>query len=91
MAAAYAYHLAESQSCLDGNKRTGMAAALVFLRLDGVVVSESTDELHQAMIAIAADGWTSPVSPNSCENWQCIRGIPVRLACYRPGEGRSIR
>jgi death-on-curing protein len=32
VAAAYAYHLAESQSCLDGNKRTGMAAALVFLR-----------------------------------------------------------
>jgi len=54
VAAAYAYHLAESQSCLDGNKRTGMAAALVFLRLNGVVVSESTDELHQAMIAIAA-------------------------------------
>jgi death-on-curing protein len=54
VAAAYAYHLAESQSCLDGNKRTGMAAALVFLRLNGIVVPESTDALHQAMIAIAA-------------------------------------
>jgi death-on-curing protein len=54
VAAAYAYHLAESQSCIDGNKRTGMAAALVFLRLNGTVVPESTDLLHQAMIAIAA-------------------------------------
>lgn len=31
-----------------------MAAALVFLRLNGIVVPESTDVLHQAMIAIAA-------------------------------------
>ena len=31
VAAAYAYHLAESQAFLDGNKRTGMAAALAAL------------------------------------------------------------
>jgi len=30
MAAAYAYHLAESQAFLDGNKRTALNAALVF-------------------------------------------------------------
>ena len=28
IAAAYAYHIAESQACLDGNKRTGAQAAL---------------------------------------------------------------
>jgi death-on-curing protein len=53
IAAAYAFHLAESQAFLDGNKRTGIAVALVFLRLNGVVVSRATDELYSAMIAIA--------------------------------------
>ncbi len=31
IAAAYAYHLAESQAYFDGNKRTGVQASLVFL------------------------------------------------------------
>jgi death-on-curing protein len=35
MAAAYAFHLAESQAFVDGNKRTGATAALVFLDLHG--------------------------------------------------------
>ncbi|HTJ79711.1 MAG TPA: type II toxin-antitoxin system death-on-curing family toxin [Rariglobus sp.] len=53
VAAAYAFHLAESQAFLDGNKRTGMASALTFLRLNGKTVTKHTDELHTAMIAIA--------------------------------------
>jgi death-on-curing protein len=53
VAAAYAFHVAESQAFLDGNKRTGIAVALVFLRLNGVTVSRATDELYAAMIAIA--------------------------------------
>jgi len=53
VAAAYAFHLAESQAFLDGNKRTGMGAALIFLEGNGVSVPESTDELYEAMIAIA--------------------------------------
>lgn len=38
MAAAYAFHLAEAQAFLDGNKRVGLNAALVFLDLNGVVI-----------------------------------------------------
>jgi len=53
VAAAYAFHLAESQAFIDGNKRTGMAAALVFLSGNGVTVPEATAELYAAMIAIA--------------------------------------
>jgi death-on-curing protein len=53
VAAAYAFHLAESQAFLDGNKRTGIAVALVFLRLNGVTVPRATEELYAAMIAIA--------------------------------------
>lgn len=53
VAAAYAFHLAESQAFLDGNKRTGMAAALTFLRLNGKTMPRHTEELYAAMIAIA--------------------------------------
>ena len=34
MAAAYAFHLAENQPFLDGNKRTALNAALVFLDIN---------------------------------------------------------
>ena len=53
IASAYAFHLAQAQAFLDGNKRTGLAAALVFLEVNGVSVPEATDELYPAMIAIA--------------------------------------
>jgi death-on-curing protein len=39
IAAAYAYHLAESQAFIDGNKRTGAAAALSFLYINGIDIS----------------------------------------------------
>lgn len=53
VAAAYAFHLAEAQSFVDGNKRVGMAAALVFLRLNGVTIGCATDKFHAAMIGIS--------------------------------------
>jgi death-on-curing protein len=37
MAAAYAFHVAQNQPFVDGNKRTGLLAAGVFLDLNGVV------------------------------------------------------
>ncbi len=54
MAAAYAYHLAENQPFIDGNKRTAVLAALYFLELNGVNSSVPTNAvLHAAMIGIA--------------------------------------
>jgi death-on-curing protein len=53
MAAAYAFHIAENQPFLDGNKRTGLGAALVFLRLNGFRIAGQGEELFEAMIAIA--------------------------------------
>ena len=52
MAAAYAFHIAQNQPFLDGNKRTGLHAALVFLDFNGYSISPST-RLVQAMIQIA--------------------------------------
>jgi death on curing protein len=53
MAAAYAFHVAQSQPFLDGNKRTGLGGALVFLRINGYRVVDPEESLYEAMIAIA--------------------------------------
>jgi death-on-curing protein len=53
MAAAYAYHIAENQPFLDGNKRTGLAAALLFLKFNEVALKDPGSHLYEAMIAIA--------------------------------------
>ena len=53
IAAAYAFHLAESQAFVDGNKRVAAAAALVFLDINGARLLSAPDELERAMIQIA--------------------------------------
>jgi death-on-curing protein len=53
IAAAYAFHIAEAQAFLDGNKRTAIAAALTFLRGNGVALTMQAEVLYDAMIAIA--------------------------------------
>jgi death-on-curing protein len=54
MAAAYAFHLAENQPFVDGNKRTGLYAALVFLDVNGWLVLDPDDRLYDAMISLSA-------------------------------------
>ncbi len=53
MAAAYAFHVAQDQPFVDGNKRTGLVATLVFLELNGVTVADPAGHLYDAMISIA--------------------------------------
>lgn len=53
MAATYAFHLAESQAYVDGNKRTGAAAALVFLELNGFTTHPG-DWLAEALLDVAS-------------------------------------
>ena len=53
VAASYAFHLAEAQAYLDGNKRTGVASAMVFLAMNGVYVQPPKWGLYLAMIDIA--------------------------------------
>ena len=55
IAAAYAFHIAEAQAYLDGNKRTAAASALIFLKANGVPI-DGIDPmaLYAPMIAAAA-------------------------------------
>ncbi len=54
IAAAYAFHLAENQAFIDGNKRTGAAAALAFLELNDIDISQmDPHDVYEMMIRIA--------------------------------------
>jgi len=43
-AAYYAYHIITRHVFVDGNKRTGMISAILFLRLNGQIISASLNE-----------------------------------------------
>lgn len=54
MAAAYLFHLARNHPFGDANKRVAFAAALVFLRLNGVSVHAPGDDLYRLVMNVAA-------------------------------------
>ena len=53
MAAAYMFHLVQNHPFLDGNKRTGAVAALVFLDINGTGIDAPAGSLHDLTIAVA--------------------------------------
>jgi len=53
MAAAYLYSICRNHPFLDGNKRTALACALAFLRLNGIKVIADHDELYDLVIGVA--------------------------------------
>lgn len=53
MAAAYLFHVVQNHPFLDGNKRVGLEAALVFLGLNGFEVEADEDALYELVIAVA--------------------------------------
>jgi len=54
MAAAYTFHISQNHPFVDGNKRTALASALVFLDLNGISVSDPKSKLYDAMISLAS-------------------------------------
>ncbi len=53
-AAAYLFHAVKNHPFLDGNKRAGLACSLAFLRLNGLRLAASEDELVDLVVGIAA-------------------------------------
>ena len=53
MAAAYLFHIVRSDPFVDGNKRTGVTAALVFLEMNGIEIRASDQALVQTVLAVA--------------------------------------
>jgi len=59
-AAAYAFHLCQNHPFIDGNKRTALAAALVFLDLNGVEIDDPKEDLYGLMTQVATGNRTKP-------------------------------
>ena len=51
MAAAYLFHIVQNQPFMDGNRRTGLLAALVFLELNGLPLPGA--QLYETVMAVA--------------------------------------
>jgi death on curing protein len=60
MAAAYLFHLVSNHPFVDGNKRVGLLAALVFLELNGVSLTQGSEALYALTMAVAAGQKTKP-------------------------------
>lgn len=60
MAAAYLFHITRNHPFVDGNKRTGAVAALVFLSLNGIEVEADEEVFEKAVIAVAKGKWDKP-------------------------------
>ncbi len=53
MAAAYLFHLVSNHPFVDGNKRIGLIAALVFLDLNGVSIAHPSEALYELTMGVA--------------------------------------
>lgn len=53
MAAAYLFHVSRNHPFLDGNKRTGLAAALTFLDMNDVEIAADDNELFDLALGVA--------------------------------------
>ncbi len=52
MAAAYLFHIVKNHPFVDGNKRTGIAAALVFLEMNSVEIRATNEALVNMVLAV---------------------------------------
>jgi death-on-curing protein len=52
MAAAYLYHLVMNHPFVDGNKRVGLEAALIFLEINDVTINSSDEALVQLVLDV---------------------------------------
>lgn len=53
MAAAYLYHIVQNHPFLDGNKRTGAAAAIVFLAMNDIDLVAEEESLVELVLQVA--------------------------------------
>lgn len=56
VAAAYLFYLCRNHPFADGNKRTAMTAAIVFLRLNGIEPAADSDAWEALLLDVAASG-----------------------------------
>lgn len=75
MAAAYLFHIVKNHPFVDGNKRTGAVAALLFLKLNGIEIVAAKGELA-AMVLKVACGTMSKATIAQFFRDHALSGIP---------------
>lgn len=90
MAAAYLFHIVQNHPFVDGNKRTGTVAALVFLAMNEVETEADEDELVEFVLAVAQGEADKPRIAEFLRqhaSWQAS-ARKVRLTSERSPESR---
>jgi death-on-curing protein len=72
MAAAYLFHLVKNHPFNDGNKRVGLAAAVVFLKINGLAVEAPNQALADLTISVA-EGKTPKAAVAAFFKTHCIK------------------
>ncbi len=57
MEAAYAFHICQNHPFIDGNKRSALATALVFLSINKIEIEDPEERLYDGMMAVATGDW----------------------------------
>lgn len=62
MAAAYLFHIVQNHPFVDGNKRTGLLSALVFLDLNGIGIEHDSPALYELTLGVADGSVSKPAA-----------------------------
>jgi death-on-curing protein len=69
MAAAYLFHIVQNHPFVDGNKRTGAVAALVFLIINDYEFDASEDNFAQTVLDVACGKMSKPEVAVFIQRW----------------------
>ena len=71
-AATYVYHLSQSHAFIDGNKRIAWAVAILFLEINGVILTVPETEAEELCMRIAASQIARDEVERSLSQWVVI-------------------
>lgn len=73
MAAAYLYHLVKNHPFIDGNKRVGAVAAIVFLMFNGYEFDAPEEDFADMVLAVARGEMDKAEVTAAIRNWTTSR------------------
>lgn len=73
MAAAYLYHLVKNHPFIDGNKRVGAVAALIFLMFNGYEFDAPEEDFADMVLAVARGEMDKAEVTVAIRNWSTRR------------------
>lgn len=76
LAAAYAFGIVRNHPFADGNKRTGLVIAFVFLELNGMEVRASEEDAYEVFLSLAAGRLTE----SALAKWLAEHSVRIRRA-----------